>query len=149
MLRPLSLQLGKIIQHKAYFITKGWLAHVTLSCLFVFAGLPPWHVEVPRLGVILELQLAAYARATQHQSRAPPLTATLDPQPTERGQGSKLQRHGSQSDSFPLCHDGNAWCNLLNTLLKVKNRMVLSRSIFFYLHDIPADCPLPSFSWSC
>ena len=28
----------------------------------------------------------------------PQLTATLDPQPTEQGQGSNLQPHGSQSD---------------------------------------------------
>ena len=30
----------------------------------VFLGLYPWHVEVPRLGVELELQLPAYAMAT-------------------------------------------------------------------------------------
>ena len=35
-------------------------------CLFVcfFKGLYPWHMEVPRLGVELELQLLAYATAT-------------------------------------------------------------------------------------
>ena len=31
---------------------------------FVFLGLHPWHIEVPRLGVQSELQLLAYARAT-------------------------------------------------------------------------------------
>ena len=36
------------------------------------------------------------------------LTAMPDPQPTEQGQGSHLQPHGSQSDPFPLCHDGNS-----------------------------------------
>ena len=30
---------------------------------FVFFGLHPWHMEVPRLGVSPELQLPAYARA--------------------------------------------------------------------------------------
>ena len=36
---------------------------------FVFLGLCPWHMEVPRLGVKPELQLPAYTTAT----------ATLDP----------------------------------------------------------------------
>ena len=36
---------------------------------FVFSGLHPQHMQVPRLGVELELSLPAYARAT----------ATLDP----------------------------------------------------------------------
>ena len=31
---------------------------------FVLLGPQPWHMEVPRLGVELELQLPAYARAT-------------------------------------------------------------------------------------
>ena len=38
----------------------------------------------------------------------PQLTATLDPQPTEQGQGSNPQLHGSQLDSFLLHHDGNS-----------------------------------------
>ena len=36
---------------------------------FCFLGLYPWHMEVPRLGVQLELQLPAYTTGT----------ATLDP----------------------------------------------------------------------
>ena len=44
-------------------------------------------MEVPGLGVKSELQLPAYATAT------PQLVATLDPQPTERGQGSNLHPH--------------------------------------------------------
>ena len=31
---------------------------------FVFLGLPLWHIEVPRLGVELELWLPAYTTAT-------------------------------------------------------------------------------------
>ena len=38
----------------------------------------------------------------------PQLTATPDPVPTERGQGSNPQPHGSQSDLLPLHHDGNS-----------------------------------------
>ena len=36
-------------------------------CLFVFLGLHPWHMEVPRLGVKSELQLPAYTTATQQR----------------------------------------------------------------------------------
>ena len=58
-------------------------------------------MEVPRIGVKLELQLLAYTT----------VTAMQDPsqisQPTARGQGSNLQPHGSPSDSFPLRHGGN------------------------------------------
>ena len=32
--------------------------------LFVFLGLHPWHMKVPRLGVESELYLSAYTRAT-------------------------------------------------------------------------------------
>ena len=38
----------------------------------------------------------------------PQLLAMPDPQPTEQGQGSNPQPHGSLSDSFPLSHDGNS-----------------------------------------
>ena len=31
---------------------------------FSFLGLHPWHMEIPRLGVQLELQLPTYTRAT-------------------------------------------------------------------------------------
>ena len=35
--------------------------------VFFFSGLHPWHTEVPRLRVILELQLLAYTTATATQ----------------------------------------------------------------------------------
>ena len=50
------------------------------SPFFVFIGPHVWHMDVPSLGVKLELQLWAYTTAT----------ATLDPEPTERGQESNL-----------------------------------------------------------
>ena len=56
------------------------------ACLFVclsFLEPNPWHMEVHRIGVESEVKLPAYARAT----------ATGDP--TERGQGSNPQPHGS------------------------------------------------------
>ena len=51
--------------------------------VFVFLGLHLWHVEVPRLGVESELRLWP----------APQLVATLDPSPTEQGQGSDPRPH--------------------------------------------------------
>jgi len=38
--------------------------------VFVFLGLHPWHMEVPRLGVELELQLLAYDRRWQRRIQA-------------------------------------------------------------------------------
>ena len=35
-----------------------------LCVSFVFLGLHPWHMEIPRLGVLWELQLLAYTTAT-------------------------------------------------------------------------------------
>ena len=37
---------------------------------FDFLGLPPRHVEVPRLGIQLELQLLAYTTATSDPSES-------------------------------------------------------------------------------
>ena len=42
-----------------------------------------------------------------HLRCAPQPTATLDPWPTEQGQGSNPHPHGCWSDSFLLCHNGN------------------------------------------
>ena len=55
-------------------------------------------MERPRLGVKLELQVPATALAAVGSELrlqpAPELTATLDPEPTEQGQGSNLYPHG-------------------------------------------------------
>ena len=40
---------------------------VCLFCFFVFSGLQPGHMEVPRLGVKSELQMPAYSTATAMQ----------------------------------------------------------------------------------
>ena len=56
------------------------------------------HMDVPRLGVISELQLLAYTTATAmqdlHLRPTPQIMATLDPQPTEQGHGLNLHPHG-------------------------------------------------------
>ena len=46
-----------------------------LSCFVLFLGLHPWHMQIPRLGVELELQMLAYTTAT----------ATPDPSLASRG----------------------------------------------------------------
>ena len=66
--------------------------------LFFFLRATHWHIEVPRLGVESEQQPLAYTTAT----------ATWDPLPTERGQGSNPHPHGYWSDSFLLRHSRNS-----------------------------------------
>ena len=48
------------------------------------------------------------ARSKPCLQTTPQLTTTPDPQPTEQGQGSNPQSHGSQSDSFLQSHNGNS-----------------------------------------
>ena len=55
-------------------------------------------MEIPRLGVVSELQLLAYTTA---HGNAGSLTHSVR-------QGLNPQPHGSWSDSFLLCHDGNS-----------------------------------------
>ena len=72
-------------------------------------------MEVPRLGVELELQLLAYVRQSHSNVESEPclwpipqLTAMLESWPTEGGQGSNRHPHEYQSDSFTLHHNGNS-----------------------------------------
>ena len=70
------------------------------NCFFFFLGPHPWHMEVPRLGVELKLQVLAYAIITATPYPATSVTyttvhATPDPYPTEQGQRSNPQPHGS------------------------------------------------------
>ena len=57
-------------------------------------------MEVPRLGVVLELHRQALrhshsnARSELHLLPTPQLITTLDPRPTEQGQGSNPHPHG-------------------------------------------------------
>ena len=77
--------------------------NIVIHIFFFFCFLGPhlWHMEVPRLGVELELQLPAYTIAAAMQDPnhicnlyIPQLTVTLDPQPTEQGQGSNPHPYG-------------------------------------------------------
>ena len=72
------------------------------------------HREVPRL--VFELGVVATGLCHSHSNvgselplgPTPQLMAMLDPQPTEQGQGSNPQPHGSLLDSFLLRHNGNS-----------------------------------------
>ena len=76
-------------------------------------------MEVPRLAVELDL----------HLRPTPQLTGTLDPQPTEQGQGLNLHPHGYQSDSVLLCHNRSSPTpRVLRTLLHQRERESLEAS---------------------
>ena len=57
------------------------------------------------------------ARFEPHLQPIPQLMETLDPWPTERGQGLNPQPHGSWSDLFPLHHDRNSKWIILNSCI--------------------------------
>ena len=56
----------------------------TRAFFLLFLGVHPQHMEVPRLGLELDLQLLAYTTAT----------AMRDTQAIEQGQGSNVHPHG-------------------------------------------------------
>ena len=81
-----------------------------------------------RIGAVAAGQSHSSTRSELCLRPTPQLTATPDPWPAEQGQGLNPQPHGSQSDSFPLRHDGNS----LRTSLKSMRRkwplsLILSR----------------------
>ena len=53
-----------------------FVCFVSFFFFFVFLGPNPWHMEVPRLGVELELQLPAYSTATTTAESKPHLLPT-------------------------------------------------------------------------
>ena len=84
-------------EHMVCFLLKWVFGYITFF-FFCLLGPHPWHMEAPRLGAELELQLLAYATATAagdpshiynlyHSSRQRRIFNT------ERGQGSNLS-HG-------------------------------------------------------
>ena len=81
-----------------------------------------------------------------HPQPTPQLTATPDPQRTERGQGSNLQTHSSQSDSFPLCHDGNSETNFIyNFQSKLQQDFWLTFLTSDYPVILMRTCTAPNF----
>ena len=67
-----------------------------------------WHMEVPTLGVKLELYLPSYATFTAMQDLSPVCNLHHSSQQHRIfNQGSNPHPHGYESRSFPLCHIGN------------------------------------------
>ena len=72
---------------KGHFLKTPFCAHLQgprayfCVCVCVFLGSHPWHMEVPRLGVLSELQLLACSNTRSEPSLwpTPQLTATPDP----------------------------------------------------------------------
>ena len=75
-----------------------------------------WAVHTAYGGSQARSQIGAVAAGLHHSHSnaklglwpTPQLTATPDPYSTEQGQESNLRPHEYQSDSFPLCHNGNS-----------------------------------------
>ena len=80
-----------------------------------------------------------------HLRPIPQLMATTDAQPREQGQGSNLNPHGYQSDSFPLCHDGNSLFTLFNVAVR-KFRITYVLCIVFLLDRAALESKMPSRS---
>ena len=89
-------------------------SHHFFFCLFKFLGLHPRHMEVPRQGVELELQLPAYATGTvmwdlshvfdlHHSSRQ---FGILNPLSEARDRTGVLM--DTSRVSYPLSHYGNS-----------------------------------------
>ena len=109
---------------------KWWTAmqNCFLYCfvLFCFLGLHLWHMEVPRLGVKLELQLPAYATAT----------AMPDPRPVWDLQQHQILNPLTEARNRtwilmdtswvcnPLSHNGNS-CLLCCYLIHITTRYLL------------------------
>jgi len=110
-----SLNTGRGPEDLTFFLNHHNFAYICpLSGVsYFFKELHPHHMEVPRRGVEVELQLPAYTShrnlgSEPHLWTIPQLMATLDPLCTERGQGSILCPHGHQLDPFLLHHNGNS-----------------------------------------
>jgi len=73
---------------------------ISVIYLFIyFLGLHPWHREIPRLGVKLELQLLAYTIATARLDLSH-ICDLDDSSWAEQGRGSNLHPHGYLSGSL-------------------------------------------------
>ena len=106
------------------------LFHLLLDHLYIFTGEVPIKIFCPFYFFLFRATPAAYGSSqargrigaaaailghSHHNTGSEPrlrptpqLTATLDPQPTEQGQGSYLSPHGCLSGSSPLSHNGNS-----------------------------------------
>ena len=94
---PLEKESSYAIKFYTFF---GGVAYLLIS-LFVFLGPHPWHMEIPRPGAELELQLPAYIAATA----APDLSCVCN------------LHHSSQQHQIlnPLSEVRDRTCHLMDT----------------------------------
>ena len=86
------------------------IPEISLPCFFfffVFLGLCPWHMEIPRLGVESEMQLLSYATATQGLSHVCDLCQSVQ-------QHQILHLLSKARDRSCILMDASGACNLLN-----------------------------------
>ena len=103
-----SVNIGgfNFFQCDKILITKCIMLTIFFSFLFFFVFLPfPWAAPAAYGGSQARGLIRAVAASLHHShsntgSTTPQLTATPDRQPTEQGQGTNLQPHGSSSDSL-------------------------------------------------
>ena len=116
--RTLGAQIGKLFgggKRYVYFFLPPFPALFLSFLSFFFLWPHLQHMEVPRLGFQLEMQLQAYttAVATLHLSRicdfhwSCSFSAMLGPSPTEQGQGLNAHPHRHCLVLNPLNHNRN------------------------------------------
>ena len=103
-----------------------------------FLGPPPWHMEVPRLGVKSELQPPASglhhsnAGSEPHLQPTSQLMTTPHPQPTKQGQGLNLHPHEYQLCWLLLSYNRNSILYLFFLNLYLMFFLESSHKLHFY-----------------
>ena len=80
---------------------------------FGFSGLHRWHMEVPRLGVQSELQLLAYATATEMQDLG--LICDLHHSSGQRQIPNQLSKARNQTHDLIVPSKICFWCTMMGT----------------------------------
>ena len=89
---------------------------LNLCQIFFFLGLHLWHMEVPRLGVELELQPPAYTTTTARQIQAT-YSESWIPNPLSEARDQTCILMDASQVLNPLSHSGNS-ANLFNVWLQ-------------------------------
>ena len=84
---------------------------------WLFRATPPAYGSSQARGQVGAAAASLHHRHSKARSQpplqaTPQLTATPDPEPTERGQGSNLHPHGYEWGWLPLSQDGNSLVDL-------------------------------------
>ena len=104
-------------QNSISFLFLSFLLFFVLFCLFRVT--PEIYGSSQAMGqtgaAAVRLQHShSIAKSSTHLQSIPKLTATPDPSPTERSQGSNPRPHGSSSGLLLLSHKGNSQSSISN-----------------------------------